>query len=116
MIVEGQVHGGTAQGTGQALLEWIRYDADGQLLTGSLMDYALPRASDMPSLSIGKMSTPSPANTLGAKGVGEAGTIGAPAAILNAANDALRPHGAAIQSMPLTAEALWRALRSASTR
>lgn len=116
MMVEGQIRGGFAQGIGEALMERIVYDADGQLLTGSLMDYALPRASDMPSLSIGKMSTPSPANTLGAKGVGEAGTIGAPAAILNAANDALRPHGAAILSMPLTAEALWRALRSAPTR
>ena len=81
MLVEGQIRGGFAQGLGEALMERIVYDGDGQLVTGSLMDYALPRASDMPPLAIGKTVTPSPFNPLGAKGVGEAGTIGAPAAI-----------------------------------
>ncbi len=97
-------------------MERVVYDGDGQLVTGSLMDYALPRASDMPELAVGKTVTLSPFNPLGAKGVGEAGTIGAPAAILNAANDALRPCGATAPAMPLTAERLWDALRSARKR
>jgi carbon-monoxide dehydrogenase large subunit len=87
----GPDEGGFAQGLGEAVMERIVLDADGQLLTGSFMDYAMPRAADMPPLSLAKSTTPSPMNSLGAKGVGEAGTIGAPIAILNAAHDALPP-------------------------
>ena len=111
-MVEGQLIGGIAQGIGEALLENIVYDDAGQLITGSFVDYALPRASDMPGISIDTMCTPSPLNALGAKGVGEAGTIGAPAAILNAISDALAPFGAMDMPMPLTSERIWRALRS----
>lgn len=114
MLADGQVMGGIAQGVGEALLESIVYDADGQLLTGSLSDYALPRADDMPDIRLTALSTPSPNNLLGAKGVGEAGTIGAPAAILNAAIDALSPLGVCDLSMPLTSETLWRAIQDAA--
>ena len=100
--VTGQLQGGFAQGLGEALLEAIHYDADNQLLTGSFMDYALPRAIDVPALHLSKSETPSPMNSLGAKGVGEAGTIGAPIAILNAAIDALAPLGITDLQMPLT--------------
>lgn len=113
MLVEGQVMGGIAQGLGEAVLERLVYDDDGQLLTGSLSDYALPRADNMPTIDIVATSTPSPNNLLGAKGIGEAGTIGAPAAILNAALDALAPFGVRDLSMPLTGETIWRALRDA---
>ena len=110
-MVEGQLLGGIAQGIGEALLENIVYDDNGQLITGSFADYAMPRATDMPVISIDTMCTPSPLNALGAKGVGEAGTIGAPAAILNAISDALAPFGAGDLPMPLTGERIWRALR-----
>ncbi|MBO6837085.1 MAG: xanthine dehydrogenase family protein [Alphaproteobacteria bacterium] len=110
MMVEGQIRGGIAQGIGEALLETLVYAPDGQLLTGSFSDYALPRADDIPPVTIVKTETPSPVNLLGAKGVGEAGTIGAPAAILNAAYDALKDCGVTYLSMPLTSEKLWRAL------
>ncbi len=113
--VEGQIMGGFAQGLGEALMERIVYDDEGQLLTGSFTDYAVPRAADMPPLSISKLVTPSPCNELGAKGVGEAGTIGAPAAILNAAVDALRPLGVEKLQMPLTGEQLWRAIKNAQS-
>ena len=112
-MVAGQVMGGFAQGLGEALMEQIVYDEDGQLLTGSFMDYAMPRASDVPNMELHKFETPSPMNTLGAKGVGEAGTIGAPAAILNAAIDALRPLGVEDLQMPLTSQNLWHAMRAA---
>lgn len=112
--VNGQIRGGFAQGLGEALMEQIAYDADGQILTGSFMDYAIPRAADMVPLTITKMETPSPLNTLGAKGVGEAGTIGAPAAILNAAMDALAPLGVTDLNMPLTANTLWSAIATAT--
>ncbi|SEO96080.1 carbon-monoxide dehydrogenase large subunit [Salinihabitans flavidus] len=112
-LVAGQILGGFAQGLGEALLEQVVYDDDGQLLTGSFMDYAMPRAADMPPLDLHKFETPSPMNVLGAKGVGEAGTIGAPVAILNAAIDALRPLGVEDLDMPLTAQTLWRAIRTA---
>ena len=112
--VEGQVRGGFAQGLGEALMEQLQYDADGQLVTGSFMDYAMPRASDIPDLTIGKFETPSPLNSLGAKGVGEAGTIGAPAALLNAALDALAPLGIDHIDMPLTPQKLWHAIHAAS--
>ncbi len=114
MIVEGQVHGGTAQGTGQALHEWIRYDEEGQLLTGSLMDYCAPRADDLPSYETIARETPAPGNALGVKGVGESGCIGAPAAIVNAALDALAPLGVATLDMPLTPARVWDAIRGAS--
>jgi aerobic carbon-monoxide dehydrogenase large subunit len=110
-LVHGQLIGGMAQGIGQALMERIVYDEYGQLLTGSLMDYALPRASDMPrKVIIDSLPTLSAANLLGAKGVGEAGCIGVPAAILNAAYDALR-HVPQLQlDFPLSAQTLWRAM------
>jgi carbon-monoxide dehydrogenase large subunit len=106
MIVEGQVHGGVAQGIGQALLEHGIYDEDGQLLTGSFMDYALPRASDLPSFKVATTVTPCTHNPLGAKGCGEAGAIGSPAAIINAVTDAL---GIADIAMPAAPERVWRA-------
>lgn len=109
-LVEDQVVGAVAQGLGEALLERVVYDDDGQLLTGSFMDYALPRASDMPAIAIGTRETPSPFNDLGAKGVGEAGCIGAPPAILNAVIDALGPVGARALELPLSSERVWRAL------
>ena len=114
LLAEGQIRGGIAQGIGEALLEAVHYDRDGQLLTGSFMDYAMPRADTIPPITIEKMQTPAPGNLIGAKGIGEAGTIGAPAAILNAVADALRPLGAPVPDMPLTAEKLWRAMKGAA--
>lgn len=113
VMADGQLIGGLAQGLGEALLERIVYEPDGQILTGSLMDYALPRASDMPPVDLLHQETPTNANPLGAKGVGEAGCIGVPAAIVNAAVDALSPFGVAHLDMPLTSEKLWRALSAA---
>jgi carbon-monoxide dehydrogenase large subunit len=112
MIVEGQVHGGIAQGVGQALLEHGIYDADsGQLLTGSYMDYAMPRADDLPDFDVGMTVTRCPSNPLGIKGCGEAGAIAAPAAVVNAITDAL---GVRDFDMPATPEKVWRALRKAA--
>jgi CO/xanthine dehydrogenase Mo-binding subunit len=111
MVVEGQVHGGVAHGIGNALLEEIVYDATGQLVTGTLMDYALPRASDVPHLDVHHVVTPSPLNPLGVKGAGEGGTLPAPAAIANAVVDALRA-GVDITEMPLTRERVWRRVRA----
>ena len=115
LIVEGQVHGGVAQGLGQALTEHCRYEADGQLVSGSFMDYALPRADDIPEL-IGAFdeSQPCTHNPLGAKGCGEAGTIAAPAATVNAVLDALRTLGVTDIEMPLTQDRLWRAIAAAA--
>jgi carbon-monoxide dehydrogenase large subunit len=113
LLAEGQLHGSLAQGLGQALYERIVYDEHGQLLAGSLMDYALPRAGDMPSVTIEKMHTPSPHNPLGAKGLGEAGCIAIPPAIVNAAVDALTPFGVVHLDMPLTPDRLWTAMRAA---
>ncbi len=109
-LVRDQITGGMAQGLGEALMEQLIFDEDGQLLTGSLMDYALPRATDIPPLHIRSLQTPSPFNILGAKGVGEAGTIGAPIAILNAALDALAPLGVHDLTMPLTPFRVWQAI------
>ena len=107
MIVEGQVHGGLAQGIGQALLEGCRYDKEsGQLVTGSYMDYCMPRADDVPSFKVGTEVTPCTHNPLGVKGCGEAGAIGAPAAVINAVTDAL---GVRDIEMPATPERVWRA-------
>ena len=113
MIVEGQVHGGVAQGIGQALLEHCVYDKDGQLLTGSLMDYALPRADDVPSFKVGTRVTPCTHNPLGAKGCGEAGAIGAPAAFMNAVMDALSSVGVKHLDMPASPHRVWSAIQSA---
>lgn len=113
MLVEGQLRGGMAQGIGEALMEQIVYDADGQMLTGSLMDYTLPRASTVPDVDLRKLETPTSANALGSKGVGEAGCIGVPATILNAAIDALRPIGVQTIDMPLTSAKIWQAMDAA---
>jgi carbon-monoxide dehydrogenase large subunit len=104
MIVEGQVHGGIAQGIGQALLEGVRYSADGQLLTASYMDYAMPRADNLPSFSLSHQNTPCPSNPLGIKGCGEAGAIGSPPALINAITDAI---GNNTLTMPATPEKVW---------
>jgi carbon-monoxide dehydrogenase large subunit len=109
-LVHGQLIGGAAQGLGQAMMERLVYDEQGQLITGSLMDYAIPRAADMPPVDISSLHTPSPNNLLGAKGVGEAGCIGVPAALMNAARDALSPLGEFDLQLPLASEQLWRAL------
>ena len=110
MVVEGQVHGGIAHGIGNALLERVVYDGGGQLITGTLMDYALPRADDVPDLDVRHVVTPSPLNPLGVKGAGEGGTLPAPAAIANAVADAL---GVDITEMPLTREYVWRCAQAA---
>jgi hypothetical protein len=108
MIVEGQVHGGIAQGVGQALLEEGVYDESGQLVTGSYQDYCMPRADDLPSYRVGMIETPCPHNPVGAKGCGEAGAIAAPPALMNAITDAL---GTEEISMPATREKVWRMAR-----
>ena len=107
-IVEGQIHGAVAQGIGEALLERIVYDDTGQLVTGTLMDYALPTAGDVPSFEIGHLETPSPTMPGGIKGMGEGGTIGAPAALANAVADAVAPLGVTITALPIAAERLAR--------
>ena len=115
-LAHGQLIGGAAQGLGQALMEQLIYNEQGQLVTGSLMDYAIPRASDMPDIDIVSLQTPSPHNLLGAKGVGEAGCIGIPAALMNAARDALSPQGEADLQFPLTPERLWQAMHTTSPK
>ena len=114
MIVEGQVHGGLAHGIGQALMEGAVFDENGQPLTGSLMDYTLPRADTVPSFDLDHTVTPCPMNPLGAKGVGEIGAIGAPPAVVNAVVDALRSHGVNHIDMPVTSESVWQAIQSAT--
>jgi carbon-monoxide dehydrogenase large subunit len=113
MIVEGQVHGGLAQGIGQALREEVVYDGSGQLLTGSFMDYAVPRADDLPSFHTAFIASPAPGNPLGVKGGSESGTIGAPAAIGNAVIDALWHLGVRDITLPIKPETVWRALLAA---
>lgn len=115
MIVEGQIHGAVAQGIGEALGEQLVYDEAGQLLTGSLMDYALPTAGDLPSFTLGHLETPSPLTPGGHKGMGEGGTIGAPAAIANAVADAVRPLGIDVTSLPIAPETLARRVRPPSS-
>jgi carbon-monoxide dehydrogenase large subunit len=110
MIVDGQVHGGVAQGVAQALWEEVVYDDQGQLVTGSLMDYAVPFSSDLPNIETGATITPSPVNPLGVKGVGEAGTIAATPVIVNAVVDALSDLGVKHIDMPLRPEKVWRAI------
>lgn len=114
LIVAGQVHGGIAQAVGQALMEEVVYDREGQLLTGSFMDYALPRADELPSIATHTdESQPCRINPLGAKGVGELGTVGATPTVINAIVDALRPLGVTDLAMPATPERVWRAIRAA---
>ena len=110
MIVEGQIHGGVAHGIGQALMEGAHYDADGQLLTASYMDYCMPRADDLPSFKIDTIETPCPSNPLGIKGCGEAGAIASPPAVINAITDALGHEDVA---MPATPQVVWRAAQKA---
>jgi carbon-monoxide dehydrogenase large subunit len=112
MIVEGQVHGGIVQGVAQALWEGAVYDENGQLITGSLMDYALPRADMLPPLEIGRTETPSPVNPMGVKGAGEMGTIASTPAVVNAVIDALEPFGITHIDMPLTPARVWSALHN----
>ncbi len=113
MIVEGQVHGGIAQGVGQALLEGAHYNKDGQLVTASYMDYTMPRADDLPSFAVGMTSTPCPSNPLGIKGCGEAGAIAAPPAVINAITDAL---GHENISMPATPQRVWQAVQQSQRK
>ena len=106
------MHGGIAQGAAQALLEEVVYDDDGQLVTGSLMDYALPHADDLPSFTTDQTVTVTPRNPLGAKGIGEAATIGSTPAVVNAVVDALRSFGVRHLDMPLRPERVWRAIQA----
>jgi aerobic carbon-monoxide dehydrogenase large subunit len=113
MIVDGQAHGGLAQGIGQALYEECLYDRDGQLVTGSFMNYCMPRAADLPTFKVGNHATPCTHNPIGVKGVGEVGAIGVPPAVINAVLDALAPLGVEDISMPATPEKVWRAIKGA---
>jgi carbon-monoxide dehydrogenase large subunit len=113
MIVEGQIHGGIVQGVGQALWEGAVYDDQGQLLTGSMMDYALPKADAFPKFELAMTETPTTVNPLGVKGIGETGTIASTPAVYNAVMDALRPLGVTKVDMPLLPERIWRAIRQA---
>jgi carbon-monoxide dehydrogenase large subunit len=112
LLVEGQIHGGIAQGIAQALYEEVVYDEGGQLITATLMDYAVPKAEMLPHYELAATVTPSPLNPLGVKGVGEAGTIGSTPCVVNAVLDALRPFGIAYLDMPLKPEKIWRAIKS----
>jgi len=113
LLVKGQIHGGVVQGLGQGLFEELVYDGAGQLVTGSFMDYAMPRADDLPFFDVDSHEVPTRVNPLGAKGVGEAGTVGALPALLNAVNDALAPLGVRHLDMPVTPERVWRAIHEA---
>ncbi len=112
MVVEGQIHGGVAQGIGSALFEQHRYDEAGQLLTGSMMDYMLPTATDVPNIEIGHLETPSPLSVGGMKGMGEGGAVAPPAAIANAVSDALVPlcGWKSVLTTPITPEVVFRML------
>jgi carbon-monoxide dehydrogenase large subunit len=110
LLVDGQVHGGIAQGLGQALYEEVVYDENGQLVTGTLMDYAVPKAHQLPRYETGRTETPTDVNPLGVKGVGEAGTIGSTPALVNAVIDALAPFGVRHLDVPLRPEKVWRAM------
>ena len=112
MIVDGQIHGGVAQGIGQALLEGVAYDETGQLITGTFMDYAMPRADDLPMFETDRTTTPCPHNPLGVKGAGEAGAIGSTPAVVNAVMDALWHKGVRDLEMPLTPQRVWRAMNA----
>ena len=114
LLVEGQVHGGVVQGIGQALLERTVYDADGQLVTGSFMDYTMPRADDMPRMDFSNIEVPCANNPFGIKGCGEAGTVASPGAVMNAVADALAEKGVRRIDMPATPEIVWRAIQDAA--
>ena len=115
MVVEGQLHGGIAQGIGSALSEELVHDADGQLLTGTLMDYGIPRADQLPPLATASLDHPSMINALGIKGVGESGVIAPTAAIANAVEDALADRGAVVTRVPVTPVRVWTAARGGGT-
>ncbi len=112
-LVVGQARGGITQALGQALMEQIIYDDDGQVVSGSFMDYCMPRATDVCAMKIASHPVPTKTNPLGVKGAGETATVGALAAVMNAINDALEPLGVANLSMPATPEKVWRAIRDA---
>jgi carbon-monoxide dehydrogenase large subunit len=114
LLVEGQIHGGIVQGVGQALMENIAYDGSGQLLSGSFMDYAMPRAVDFCPFVLGENEVPTKTNPLGVKGAGESGTVAALSSVMNAVNAALAEFGAPYVRMPATPEKVWRALRAAA--
>jgi carbon-monoxide dehydrogenase large subunit len=116
MLVAGQLHGGVAQGIGQALMECVSYDSSGQPITGSFMDYALPRAEDIPMMAVGDHPVPAKSNPLGTKGCGEAGCAGSLSTIVNAVLDALSEFGITHIDMPLTPERVWRAIQDAKTK
>ena len=114
VLVDGQVIGGIAQGAGQALMEQMVYDSDGQVLTGSFMDYCMPRASDFCEFKLDRHPVPTATNPLGVKGAGEGGTVGALGAVMNAVNNALEPLGVHNIGMPATPEKVWKAIQQAS--
>jgi carbon-monoxide dehydrogenase large subunit len=116
MIVEGQVHGGLADGVGMALMQVIAFDSNGNCLGGSFMDYLLPTTMECPSWELGATVTPSPHHPIGAKGVGESATVGSPPAIVNSVLDALRPFGVRHADMPLTPGCVWTAIHGGSLR
>src|ERR1700709_2905295 len=115
MIVEGQVQGGVAQGIGQALMEGCSYDAGGQLLSGSFMDYTMPRANDIPNISVATENTMCTHNPLGSKGCGEVRAIGSPPAVINAICDALKDYKVRHMNMPATAEKIWTIINAGPT-
>jgi carbon-monoxide dehydrogenase large subunit len=115
LLAQGQVHGGLAQGIGQALYEEAVYAADGTLTTGTLLDYAIPKAHQLPSYETHRTETPTPLNPLGAKGIGEAATIGSTPATVNAVVDALSHLGITHIDTPLTPEKVWRAIQATQT-
>ncbi|WAL64037.1 aerobic carbon-monoxide dehydrogenase large subunit [Amycolatopsis cynarae] len=116
MIVEGQIHGGLAEGVGMALMQVMAFDEDGNHLGGSFMDYLLPTSLECPSWQLGETVTPSPHHPIGAKGIGESATVGSPAAVVNAVLDALKPYGVRHADMPLTPAAVWRAMQGRPLR
>jgi carbon-monoxide dehydrogenase large subunit len=113
MIVDGQVMGGVAQGIAEAMYEEARYDENGTLLTGNMSTYRVPSAAELPSFTLDRTVTPSSTNPMGVKGIGEAGTIASPPAVLNAVADALRPLGVEFIDLPASAERVWRAIQAA---
>jgi aerobic carbon-monoxide dehydrogenase large subunit len=116
MLIDGQIHGGVTHAIGQALYEQVVYDSEGQLITGTFVDYALPTAAELPSFETDRTETPSPVNSLGVKGIGEAGTIGATPAVTSAVLDALAPFGVREIDMPLTPRRVWEAISAASAK
>ena len=114
LLVDGQVHGGIVQSVGQVFFEEAVYDSEGQLISGELTDYALPRAADLPRLELSRTVTPTPVNPMGVKGVGEAGTIGATPCLVNAVVDALAPLGITHVDLPIKRENIWRILQKNS--